>query len=162
MHYEIEGLCPVDHMSVGNHCFFITLYPEWRDLVERSVLTQEKIDAMLSARGRQWLDACGFDSIFDPDNCGFEADRSKGPGPNAYPTHRPLLDLRVAWGKWGPEHIQVPGNACGLDLDVGVPMAHRGARVLCPHNIDNWSQKNLLLMTFTHIASSMALMTVTE
>lgn len=160
MHYDIEGLEPLDHVSVGRHAFCITLHPGWFELVRDSKLTQEWIDRVIGQRGRRWLDCCGFDSMFDIDNCGADADRSKPPGPRAEKSYKPLQDLRVQWGPWGPEHIVVPGNACGLDLDTsGGAMATSGGRVLCPHNIDTWEQKNLLLIVFTFIASSMALLT---
>jgi len=57
----------------------------------------------------------------------------------------------VAWGEWGPEHISVPGNACGLDLDDGI-WAPRGGRILLPHNVDSIAQSHLLLAVFLFFA----------
>ena len=51
----------------------------------------------------------------------------------------------------GPEHITVPGNACGLDVDQGLG-APRDGKVLQPHNIDSSNQVILLLTVFTTIA----------
>lgn len=101
------------------------------------------------------LESCGWRGMFDPDNCGFDRDKDKPPGPDARPMYEPNRDLRVVWGKWGPEHITVPGSACGLGLDeccIGGPFM--GGAGLTPHNVDSWSQKNLLLLTFLQLASS--------
>lgn len=156
MHYDIIGLCPRMDLDMGRHGFGIKLYPEWEGLVTNRALTQENVETALENLGRLWLDACGFDRIFDPDNCGHDKDLSKPPGPEARPSYRPNEDLRVSWGPWGPEHISVPGNACGLDLDQGIDAPQDG-RTLQPHNIDTVHQKLLLLVVFTWFAEDLAL-----
>lgn len=60
--------------------------------------------------------------------------------------------LRVTWGKWGAEHIIVPGNACGLDVNTAGCFNLLKGMTLLPHNIDSWTQKQLLLIVFTEIA----------
>lgn len=153
MYYTIEGLCPIDHMDIGRHAFGIHLHPQWRDLVARSSLTQEKINGMLLKLGRFWLDACGFDRHTMPEMSGLDdifTDKTKLRPKYSF---LPLRDLSVKWGEWGVEHITVPGNACGLDITDGIP-APRYGRYLSPHNIDGWNQKYLLLLAFTHIASA--------
>jgi hypothetical protein len=102
--------------------------------------------------GRSWLDGCKFATMFDPDNCGFGADKKKPLGPNARPLYKPGLDLRVTWGKWGPEHITVPGNACGLDVDENGFGSPRDGACLNPHNVDSVNQAHLLLVVFTWFA----------
>ena len=156
MHYDIVGLCPRTDIDMGRHGFCVKLYPEWLELVANRKLTQENANMALTSLGRIWLDACGFNQIFDPDNCGHERDGEKPPGPNAQQMYKPNQDLRVSWGEWGPEHITVPGNACGLDLsqDLGAPP---GGRTLAPHNVDNLYQKLLLLVVFTWFADDLAL-----
>ncbi len=156
MHYDIDGLCPRLDTPMGGHGFCIKLYPEWQKLVANRNLTQENVDTAMSKMGRIWLDSCGYGAIHDPDNCGIEKDAKKPAGPDARPLHRPGMDLRVTWGGWGPEHITVPGNACGLDIGRGIEMP-RGGRILQPHNIDNTSQKLLLLVVFTWFANDLAL-----
>lgn len=138
------------------HGFSIQLYPGWRGLVERSQMDQERADHLIKNSGRWWLDSCGYDRIFDPDNCGIDYDPKKPPGPEAGPAYKPLIDLRVKWGGWGPEHIMVPGDACGLDLDHHSPSHVEGGAVLLPHNVDTWKQKNLLMIVFLHIAYSLS------
>lgn len=156
MYYDIDCLCPRTDIDMSRHGFCIKLYPEWRELVAHRDLSQEQVETALTNMGRLWLDACGYNQIFDPDNCGARNDRDIPPGPNARPSYQPNQDLRVSWGEWGPEHISVPGNACGLDCEEGSG-SPRGGRTLQPHNIDSASQKLLLLIVFTWFASDMAL-----
>lgn len=156
MYYDIDGLCPRTDVDMGRHGFCIKLFAEWKELVFNRNLTQENVNAALDSLGRLWLDACGFSGTFDPDNCGCEMDPKKAPGPKARPMYTPNLDLRVTWGEWGPEHITVPGNACGLDLSQGMG-APRGGRILAPHNVDSATQKLLLLVVFTWFANDLTL-----
>ncbi len=154
--YSIDGLCPSREHAVGGYGFSIKLYPQWKEIVAASGLDQEKVEQAMSNLGRAWLDSCGFDLIYDPDNYGIDADKTRKPGPNARPSYQPNLDLRVTWGEWGIEHITVPGNACGLDIGRG-PGGPRNGMVLWPHNVDGWSQVHLLLITFCWFADSMML-----
>ncbi len=156
MYYDIVNLCPRVDISMGSHAFAIKLYPGFKDMVAARNLNQKSVNTAIEHMGRCWLDACGYDSIFDPDNCGGDQDKNIPPGPNARPLYRPNQGLRVSWGDWGPEHITVPGNACGLDLDDSFS-APKGGRVLQPHNVDSWSQKQLLLITFCWFAENMSL-----
>jgi hypothetical protein len=156
MYYDIESFCPIPKCGMGAHSFSITLYAGWKELVEMACLDQDRVDRLIELRGREWLDACGFDRIFDPDNCGFDADKTLPPGPRAYPTYRPPTDLRIKWGEWGPEHIMVPGDACGLNIDKHCPGLCDDSACLLPHNIDTWNQKNLLMIAFTKVACMLA------
>lgn len=150
MLYNIKGLCPRREMSGAGFC--IQLWPEWKREVTLLGWTQKGIDQVITKLGRTWLDGCGYDQIFDIDNCGFDMDKSKPPGPNARPMYDPRTDIRVTWGEWGPEHITVPGNACGLDICTGFG-APRGGVVLAPHNVDTIKQAHLLLVVFTWFAN---------
>lgn len=154
MFYSISGLCPIQQM--GGYGFNIKLWPGFKDMVTSYNIDQEKVDKGIENMGRHWLDICGYDSIYDPDNSGFDRDKNKPLGPNARPMYLPNRDLRISWGEWGPEHITVPGNACGLDIDrsIGAP---RNGRILLPHNVDCWQQVNLLLITFCWFADTLAL-----
>lgn len=156
--YAITGLCHRRDISMSGHGFIIDLAPQFKDAVSRSGVRQEQIDAMLQTCGRYWLDCAGFDDIYDPDNSGFHRDPKKKPGPNAYPLYRPGMDLRVTWGEWGPEHITVPGNACGLDISRSAfGSVFDGGVRLTPHNVDSLAQKYLLLIVFTEIAHTVQL-----
>jgi hypothetical protein len=154
MMYHI--LLPTPRQEMSGWGFGILLWPPWREAVARRALTQENVNTAVGHLGRGWLDACGFSGMFDPDNCGHEVDRTKKPGPRAHPMYRPNLDLRVSWGEWGPEHITVPGNACGLDLDSGIN-APRDGRCLQPHNVDCMRQAVLLLLVFQWFADDLVL-----
>lgn len=149
--YSIYGLCPRPQMSGAG--FGIKLWPAWKDAVAKYNLTQKQVNAAIERLGRDWLDGCGFNSIYDPDNCGFDRDKTKKPGPNARPMYEPRTSIRVTWGEWGIEHITVPGNACGLDIDssLGAP---RGGRSLTPHNVDSLAQAHLLLVVFCWFADA--------
>lgn len=134
--YLIRGLCPRTDVMCGAHYFNVELSRDWPSLVEASGITQENVDHVIETNGRAWLDACGFKSsgLFDP-----------------------RTSIRVAWGSWGTEHITVPGNACGLDIDHSdhsFGCFIENGRMLLPHNIDSWNQKNLLLIVFTEFAES--------
>ena len=152
--YHIKGWCPKPGMGTAG--FGVVLWPAWKDTVERRGLTQGDVNHAVETMGRDWLDSHGYNQIFDPDNCGFDADKAAPPGPNAVPSYRPNRELRVTWGAWGPEHISVPGNACGLDLDkaMGGP---RGGKALLPHNVDSQSQASLLLTVFLWFAECLIL-----
>ncbi len=112
--------------------------------------------------GRAWLDGCGFDQIFDPNEDPMDKWRSKNLGekrklsPEARPLYQPNSELRIQWGEWGPEHITVPGDACGLDIDRCYPSPPDG-RALLPHNIDSIKQSMLLLVVFTWFAECLVL-----
>lgn len=156
--YHIDGLCPRPEM--GGCGFTIQLWPEFRVAVAKSGITQKMANTAITNLHRQWLDGCGYSAIYDPDDDPMEAwklkhgliDKRKF-GPNA----RPFYDahsIRVSWGEWGPEHITVPGNACGLDLNRSY--VHDGM-ALFPHNVDTRDQAMLLLVVFTWFAGSVFL-----
>jgi hypothetical protein len=92
--------------------------------------------------------------MYDPDNCGFDEDKSLPPGPNARPFYTPGHDLRVTWGEWGPEHMTVPGDACGLDISDSIYRPLDGM-VLSPHNVDTMKQAMLLVVVFSWFASAL-------
>lgn len=153
--YLIRYLCP-HGTDPGCHGFTIDLFSQWKELVASSEMTQEKVNTLIKTDGRRWLDRCGYNAIFDPDNCGFQADKKKPHGPNAHPLYE-TSQIRVSWGEWGAEHITVPGNACGLDIDQRLFGRLTDGPSLVPHNIDNWSQKQLLLIVFTELAADVVL-----
>jgi hypothetical protein len=148
--YHIQHLCPRVDRSLSGAGFSIQLYSNWKEAVAKSELNQETVNTAIKNLGRQWLDGCGFSAIFDPENCGFDKDPNKPPSPEAHPRYMPW-SIQVSWGEWGPEHITVPGNACGLDIDKGLGAPPEG-RVLLPHNVDRIGQAHLLLVVFTWIA----------
>ena len=156
MHYSIVSLCPYQRNNMGGYGFTIKLFPGFKDLVAESDLDQQKACKVLDSRGRDWLDGCGYSAMFDPDNCNFRTDETTLLGPNASHAYWPNRDLRVTWGEWGPEHITVPGNACGLNIDRGFGCPRDG-RMLTPHNVDCWSQVQLLLITFCWFAETLSL-----
>lgn len=138
MLYHVYGLCPRTDISLGRCGFGIKLWPAWKDEIEKLGLNQAKVNTGIGNMARYWLDGHGYSQIFDPDNEGFDRDKNKPPGPNA----RPLYDahcIRVSWGEWGPEHITVPGNACGLDINQGIGTPE-GGKCLEPHNVDSITQ----------------------
>lgn len=157
--YNIQGLGQCGRLGMNGWAFQIQLYPSWPEAVAASQLTQGRVNEGIANMGRKWLDACGYDAIFDPDNCGaFKED--KPPGPSAHPLYDPRTSIRVQWGEWGPEHITVPGSACGLDISdsIGSPrVGTQRGRVLLPHNIDSSCQAMLLLVVFTWFADSVTL-----
>lgn len=177
MYYLIRNLTPRTDTTLGAHYFSIDLHPRMRDLVARSGLKQNDVNAYVENRARSWLDACGYDDLWDPDDPGFhgwdiparrtqvvrDAEGNRTDkwmyGKNA----RPLYDahsIRVRWSEWGCHNIQVPGNACGLDIcdheHALCCVFHRGA-TLSPHNIDCWAQKQLFLLIFTDLMETVAL-----
>lgn len=145
MYYDIVGLCPRTDINIGCHGFKINFHPKWKDLVLASGLDQTKINHAVNMLGNQWLDACGYDRMFEA----YEGERRR--------IYEARSFIRVSWGTWGPEHITVPGNACGLNIEtrpLGNPL---GGPCLYPHNVDCWAQVQLLLITFTWIAESMTI-----
>jgi hypothetical protein len=145
MLYHIKGLCP-GKTDAG---FTIELWPRWKEGVAAAGLKQKNIQNLIQTMGRVWLDGCGYTAIFDPDNCGVDKDETKPPGPKSRPLYG-IESIHVQWGEWGPEHITVPGDACGLD--IATSFATYGGRTLYPHNVDTIRQAHLLLIVFTFIA----------
>lgn len=137
MFYSIDGLCPNREIGMGGYGFNIKLWPAFKEAVAFSGLTQDRVDGAINSLGKEWLVCCGWDSL------------AKG--------YRPTSAIRVSWGEWGPEHITVPGNACGLDIDRCPLGAPPGGQVLVPHNVDCWNQVNLLLIVFCWLAETLVL-----
>lgn len=125
--YSIDGLCPSG--GLGGYGFCIHLSPLFRDAVQKSGLDQAQADRVISAYGREWLSHTGMGSHFDIENCTAWSDNRKIPSEQF--RDRNHREIRVAWGEWGPEHISVPGNACGLDIDKPFSV-FRDGRVLTP------------------------------
>lgn len=123
--------------------FEIHLWPAWKEAVARRALTQDEVNTAIGNLGRSWLDACGYDNktTFD--------------GRERY-LYEPSMAIRVKWGEWGPEHITVPGNACGLDIYDGMRRPHGGV-CLSPHNVDCISQAYLLQIVFLWFANDIVL-----
>lgn len=133
--YGIVGLNPRTDITMGAHGFSVCLHPEFRECVKRSGITQEMVNLKLQQDGPEWLKACGFE-------------------PDLF-----MCKLRVDWQEWGPHHITVPGNACGLDIDKhGFSLLFKGGVSLHPHNIDSWRQKQLLLIAFTSFAEDVLIL----
>ena len=120
--YHIIGMQP--RRDMGGFGFCVKLFPSLPAAVEASGMRQQHATQWIKSFGTSLLEAHGFDADFAE------------------------LYLRVTWGKWGPEHITIPGNACGLDLDDG-PFKPPGGRMLSPHNVDSVRQSHLLLCIFT-------------
>lgn len=138
MHYTIQNLTPRSDISLGRWGFSVLLAPEFKQAVARSGLDNEKARTAIENLGRDWLDGCGYDTLIEYDG-------------KKEPLYKPHTSIRVDWGEWGPEHITVPGNACGLDLGSGIG-APPGGACLHPHNVDSMSQAMLLLTVFTWFA----------
>ena len=126
--YSIEYLCPTGGMSGCG--FNIKLFPAWKEAIDKLNLNQEWIDKRIEFSREDWLKKC-MSWIKDPS------------------FHK--YDVRISWGEWGPEHLSVPGNACGLDIGTGIGRPTDG-KILTPHNVDSVSQAFLLLVMFTEIS----------
>lgn len=150
--YSIDQLCP-SGQPIGGYGFAIHLHPDYHAAVKASGYTQEHANMAVKAFGLEWLQKCGFNNYFDPENTGFGANKAAIPSAETKPSysHR---EIRITWGEWGIEHISVPGNACGLDISRGMGNPFEGGRSLTPHNIDSWSQVMLLLVAFTWLTNS--------
>lgn len=154
--YSIDGLCPSGH-PMGGYGFNIHLSPAFRDAVMKSELDQEKVDHVIKIYGQEWLQKCGFSHYYDPENCTYDNEGQSIPSKQTRPGYSPR-DIRVSWGEWGIEHLYVPGNACGLDLDRNsCGCVYKDGEVLLPHNVDSWGQVCLLLIVFTWFAHTVTL-----
>lgn len=160
--YHIDNLCPRTDIEMARCGFCIHLWPEWKEATARRALTMEQVNTAVLKMGNVWLDGCGFNQMYDPDKDPMaeweEKHLGKRPklGPNARRLYEAGNSLRVQWGEWGPEHITVPGNACGLDIDRGIMCPPRG-KTLVPHNVDSINQAHLLLVVFLWFAGDLIL-----
>lgn len=146
--FLIDGLCPTQNL--GGYGFTIYLSSSWEKMVSLTSITQDDIDRLVKTFGNTWAQSCGMGSWFDPDNCGLWNKKGLVPSSQTTFTH----NIRLKWGRWGLEHISVPGNACGLDIDLcclGSPFDNSVG--LVPHNIDNWGQVNLILVIWSYFSN---------
>ena len=127
--YKIKSWLPSQRPNGAS--FYIVLTDKFRKAVEKSKLTQENMDALIVNLGNAILSGHGCQ----------EVDKNMLP-----------CNLRVKWGEYGPEHISVPGNACGLDIDTRFVGALPGEVALMPHNVDTIRQASMLLSIFIYIA----------
>lgn len=148
-------MCPTVDRGCSGCNVGIQLFPAWRqawrtyEYSPGKKMNQDAASTAVASLHRQWLDNCGYDTMYDPDGRDPMADweaRSLGKTRKLGPNARKLYDvhsIRVSWGEWGPEHITVPGNACGLDICYGMGMSRRqGGKFLAPHNVDNLQPAN--------------------
>jgi len=125
--YKIKGWNPSRENQMGGSGFSIILTPKWKEAVIKSGLTQENINTSISKRFVQTLKEHGY-------------------------SESRIGDIRISWGEWGIEHITVPGNACGLDIDYS-PIGYLNGEVsLDPHNVDTIFQASLILSIFLFFA----------
>lgn len=151
--YSIDALCPFGGM--GGYGFSIHLSPQFREAVSKSEIDQEKANHVIEVYGNEWASKCGMLHYYDPENSGMDRDNRRIPSKEIKASNL----IRISWGEWGPEHLSVPGNACGLDIDRDTCFCvYRGGMLLVPHNIDHWGQVNLLLIVFTWFAHSLTLL----
>jgi hypothetical protein len=137
--YHIAGLCPRTDIDMGRCGFAVKLYPAWKDAVAAYPLSQQHADNAVRSMGRAWLAGCGFDlELYAASDVELRH------------------SVHIKWGEWGPEHITVPGNACGLDLDDGIGKP-AGGKILQPHNVDSIQQAHLLLVVFTFFADCLVM-----
>jgi hypothetical protein len=130
--YRIIGWCPVPEMNGAG--FTIALKPEIKEAVKKSGITQENINNWINTSGRLYLKHHGYN----------------------IPEDSPIsFYIRISWGEWGIEHITVPGNACGLDIDDYSIGIKEGEKALRPHNVDGLKQASLILAVFTSIAETL-------
>jgi hypothetical protein len=129
MLYNITHWSPRQEMNGAG--FSIELFPRWKEEIKISEINQENINNMIDKLSPHWFDGVGYD-------------------PKLYKG-----SIRVTWGEWGPEHICVPGNACGLDISRGDIFAGEGGAMLYPHNVDSIKQASLILSVFIQIANSL-------
>ncbi len=154
MLYHIVGLAPRRTMSGAGFC--IHLWPEWKLAVARWNKDQAAINKAIKTMHRGWLDGCGYDAIYDPSEDPMDKWKREKMGTprklskDAHPLYGEH-SITVQWGEWGLEHMTIPGNACGLDIDKGYGCPKDG-RVLGPHNVDTIAQAHLLLVVFTWFA----------
>ena len=127
--YRLQGWFPNGEM--GGAGFGIILTPKWKEAVAHSDINQEKVDNLIRNLGNTILKAHRRDAVEE---------------------HMLPCSLRVKWGEWGPEHITVPGNACGLDIDTRCVGVFPGEAGLMPHNVDSVFQASMILTLFTKIA----------
>jgi hypothetical protein len=64
--YVIRGLCHSVGAAMAAHSFQIDLHPLFQACVAYSGLTQEMADRKIEVCGRQWLDAAGYNALYDP------------------------------------------------------------------------------------------------
>lgn len=132
--YKIQGWFPTVG-QMGGCGFNIILTPQWKEAVSKSILNQDKIDSLINNIGERLLEGHGRRKSYTNISC----------------------DLRVKWGEWGPEHITVPGDACGLDISTCTIGCKEGEVILGPHNVDSISQASMILTLFLQIAEILEL-----
>lgn len=111
----------------ANGSFSIVLTQKWKRVVEQSYLNQDRINDMLGRIEERILKLHGYQGLSN--------------------------EFRITWGEWGPEHITVLGNACGVDIETGGFGYEEDEAILNPHNVDSIIQASMILSLFVYIAN---------
>jgi len=136
--YHVDGWMPTRGMGASG--FNIKLYPSIKDVWKDRGLAQDDVNGAVKRMSPEWLKAYGWNQTYEND----------------------LLFsycIRVKTGEWGIHHIEVPGNACGLDIvpDSSSLWAPRDGNILVPHNVDSPEQAGLLLTVFLFFMNDLML-----
>lgn len=127
--YRLNGWFPNGNMGGAGFCIILT--QKWKEAVSNSNINQEKVNNLIQNAGNKILEAHGRKTVES----------------QMLPCY-----LSVKWGEWGPEHITVPGNACGLDIDKHCVGCYSGEVALTPHNVDSVFQASMILTLFVYLA----------
>lgn len=123
--FEIVHGIPVGSGG-GGFGFHILLWPCWKEVVAMNKVDTSDILDWHRDVGNSLLEACGFNRAI----------------------YTSSMDIRLSFGEWGLEHITVPGNSCGIDIDLTSYRAPEGGAVLTPHNVDSLRQAYLIQLVF--------------
>ena len=127
--YRLNGWFPNGNMGGAGFCIILT--QKWKKAVSNSNINQEKVNNLIQNVGNKILEAHGRKEV----------------EPHMLPYY-----LNVKWGEWEPEHITVPGNACGLDIDTHCVGCYPGEVAFTPHNVDSVFQASMILTLFVYLA----------
>lgn len=72
--YSIDGLWPTGQ-PLGGYGFMIHLSPQFREAVAKSDVNQEGVERVIKTYGVEWMQKCGLCGYFDPESCGFGAEK---------------------------------------------------------------------------------------
>lgn len=127
--YRLNGWFPNGNMGGAGFCIILT--QKWKEAVSNSNINQANVNNLIQNVGNKILEAHGRKAV---------------------ESHMLPCYFSVKWGEWGPEHITVPGNACGLDIDTRCLGCLPDEVALTPHNVDSVFQTSMILTLFVYLA----------
>lgn len=128
--YLIRNYAESETDFASKHDFIIEIYPFWKELVQKSQITNDMVQYKTRLKMNHWLKSCGYIKF----------------------KKNMAANVIVEWGEWGIHNISIP---YGCNLNITPEYTNNfivGSTILMSSNVNCWEQKQLILSVFCEIA----------